>query len=202
MAVKIQLRRITNAQRLALTVAPAAGEPIYCTDKKQMWIGDGTTLVGLPLTLDWANLTGIPGYIDDTLEFTNLAAFPATGETGKVYVAQDSNRIYRWSGSLYIELSSAGVADVAIKLQTARTITLTGDVTGSVSFDGSANVSIATVVGDDSHSHTSLAPKASPALTGTPTAPTAATATNTTQIATTAFVKASIADAVIDGGTV
>lgn len=34
-----------------------------------------------------------------------------------------------------------------------------------------------------------LAPKASPALTGTPTAPTAAAGTNTTQIATTAFVK-------------
>ena len=37
-----------------------------------------------------------------------------------------------------------------------------------------------------------LAPKASPALTGTPTAPTAASGTNTTQIATTAFVKNAI----------
>lgn len=35
-----------------------------------------------------------------------------------------------------------------------------------------------------------LAPKVSPALTGTPTAPTASAATNSTQIATTAFVKA------------
>lgn len=39
----------------------------------------------------------------------------------------------------------------------------------------------------------SLAPKASPALTGTPTAPTAAPGTNTTQISTTAFVTAAIA---------
>lgn len=38
-----------------------------------------------------------------------------------------------------------------------------------------------------------LAPLASPALTGTPTAPTAAGGTNTTQIATTAFVAAAIA---------
>lgn len=37
-----------------------------------------------------------------------------------------------------------------------------------------------------------LAPKASPALTGTPTAPTAAASSNTTQIATTAFVQAAI----------
>lgn len=37
-----------------------------------------------------------------------------------------------------------------------------------------------------------VAPKASPAFTGTPTAPTAAGGTNTTQIATTAFVAAAI----------
>ena len=38
--------------------------------------------------------------------------------------------------------------------------------------------------------HTQYAPKASPALTGTPTAPTAGSSTNNTQIATTAFVQA------------
>lgn len=41
---------------------------------------------------------------------------------------------------------------------------------------------------------TTKADLASPALTGTPTAPTAATATNTTQIATTAYVKANLAN--------
>lgn len=45
-----------------------------------------------------------------------------------------------------------------------------------------------------------LAPLASPALTGTPTAPTAAAGTNTTQLATTAFVAA--AAAAIDAGNV
>lgn len=38
------------------------------------------------------------------------------------------------------------------------------------------------------------APKASPALTGTPTAPTAVAGTNTTQIATTAFVQSAVSD--------
>jgi hypothetical protein len=47
---------------------------------------------------------------------------------------------------------------------------------------------------------TNYAPKASPALTGTPTAPTAAPATNTTQIATTAFVTAAIAAIVPPAG--
>lgn len=40
-----------------------------------------------------------------------------------------------------------GNAGTATKLATARTITLTGDVSGTASFDGSANVSITTTVG-------------------------------------------------------
>ena len=47
----------------------------------------------------------------------------------------------------------SGNSGTATKLATARTITLAGDVTGSVSFDGSANVNITTTVGDDSHNH-------------------------------------------------
>lgn len=43
------------------------------------------------------------------------------------------------------------------------------------------------------------APKASPALTGTPTAPTAAAGTNTAQLATTAFVQKAFTDPVITG---
>ena len=49
--------------------------------------------------------TQLPSYVDDVLEYTNLAGFPATGTTGKIYVALDTNKIYRWSGSAYIEVS-------------------------------------------------------------------------------------------------
>lgn len=41
----------------------------------------------------------------------------------------------------------------AAKLTTPRSITLTGDVGGTVNFDGSINVSIETTVADDSHTH-------------------------------------------------
>ena len=41
--------------------------------------------------------TQLPSYVDDVLEYANLAAFPVTGETGKIYVALDSNKTYRWS---------------------------------------------------------------------------------------------------------
>lgn len=41
----------------------------------------------------------------------------------------------------------------ASKLTTARTIALSGDVSGSTTFDGSGNVTITTAVADDSHNH-------------------------------------------------
>lgn len=126
----------------------------------------------------------------------------------------DGNNTTRWASGWAISAvtafdtvedtisSNLPVAKTAAALTTARTISLAGDVTGSVSFNGTANVSITAAVVDDSHNHTfstvtglqtaldAKAPLASPALTGVPTAPTAATATNTTQVATTAFVKA------------
>jgi hypothetical protein len=46
-----------------------------------------------------------------------------------------------------------GNSATATKLQTPRTITLSGDVSGSTSFDGSANVTLSAQVANDSHSH-------------------------------------------------
>lgn len=54
----------------------------------------------------------LPSYVDDVLEYANLAAFPVTGETGKIYVALDTNKTYRWSGSVYIEISASEVNSV------------------------------------------------------------------------------------------
>lgn len=48
---------------------------------------------------------------------------------------------------------TTGNAATATTLETSRTIQLTGDVTGSATFDGSADATITAVVQDDSHSH-------------------------------------------------
>jgi hypothetical protein len=50
--------------------------------------------------------TYLPSYVDDVLEFANLAAFPVTGESGVIYIAIDTNKTYRWTGSVYIEISA------------------------------------------------------------------------------------------------
>jgi hypothetical protein len=47
----------------------------------------------------------LPSYVDDVLEYASLSAFPATGESGKIYVALDTNKTYRWSGTTYVEIS-------------------------------------------------------------------------------------------------
>lgn len=86
----------------------------------------------------------LPSYVDDVLEFANLAGFPGTGETGKIYVAIDTGYTYRWSGSAYVRVGAAAMtADEALKLTTPRSISATGDASWTVNFDGSANVSAA-----------------------------------------------------------
>lgn len=52
-----------------------------------------------------------------------------------------------------LQTSVSGNAGTATKLATAQTISLTGDVTGSASFDGSQAVSINAAVTDNSHNH-------------------------------------------------
>lgn len=60
----------------------------------------------------------LPSYVDDVLEYLTLSAFPATGETGKIYIAinqgtaANPTRQYRWTGSTYAEINpSPGTTD-------------------------------------------------------------------------------------------
>ena len=134
---------------------------------------------------------------DNTLTSSSSNTINTTG-TGNIVDFKVNNTT---KSSIDNNGNFTGKSASADKLATARTITLTGDVTGSASFDGSANISISATVADNSHNHVisnidnlqttldSKAPLASPAFTGIPTAPTAPNGTNTNQIATTAFVQ-------------
>ena len=65
----------------------------------------------------------LPSYVDDTVEgyyktanglfyldsgYTQLI----TGETGKIYISLDTNKTYRWSGSVYVYITSGAVDSV------------------------------------------------------------------------------------------
>lgn len=49
----------------------------------------------------------LPSYVDDVLEFSAKSSFPATGESGKIYVDTTTNKTYRWGSSAYVEISAS-----------------------------------------------------------------------------------------------
>lgn len=65
--------------------------------------------------------------------------------------------------------STTGNAATATALQTSRSISLVGDVSGSVNFNGTANVSITTVVSNNSHDHDGSTLSPNLVLSGTTT---------------------------------
>ena len=48
----------------------------------------------------------LPSYVDDVLEYTTRAQFPTTWEKGKIYIDISTDKIWRLSGSTYIEIKA------------------------------------------------------------------------------------------------
>lgn len=74
----------------------------------------------------------LPSYVDDVIEGASLEAFPAQGEGGKIYVALDTNKTYRWSGSQYTVISD----------------TIALGTTAGTAFEGSAGADLAQRIAD------------------------------------------------------
>ena len=53
----------------------------------------------------------LPSYVDDVMEYATIQALQADTtngrDSGKIYVARNTNKIYRWSGSTHIEISNS-----------------------------------------------------------------------------------------------
>jgi hypothetical protein len=79
----------------------------------------------------------LPSYVDDVLEYANLAAFPATGDSGKIYIAIDSAKVYRWSGSAYVEISASPGSTDAVPEGSTNLYHTASRVRTSISASGS-----------------------------------------------------------------
>lgn len=66
----------------------------------------------------------------------------------------------------YVDNKVPSVAETANKLSSAKTISLTGDVSGSGNFDGSNNLSITATVADNSHNHSNYLLTSGGTMTG------------------------------------
>lgn len=129
MARQLQLRRGTTAQHATFT--GAVGEVTIDTDKDALVVHDGVLAGGVTaaresvVTTHTGNTNNPHGVTKTQIGLENV---DNTSDADKV-------------------VASAG------KLTTTRTISLSGDATGSVSFDGSTNVDVVVAVGNDTHTH-------------------------------------------------
>jgi hypothetical protein len=110
------------AARSAISVTDAGGEgSLSYNSSTGVVTYTGPSFTGLEVTsakgqangyasLDASGLVPsaqLPSYVDDVIEAANQAALPVTGETSKIYVTLDNGKIYRWSGSAYVEISAS-----------------------------------------------------------------------------------------------
>ena len=107
------------------------------------------TLAATATNVAYSGLTGtVPTWNQNTTGNAATADYATSaGTAAAVPYANLTGTVPTWNQN------TTGNAATATKLATARTIGLSGDVSGSVSFDGSANATITAVVADDSHNH-------------------------------------------------
>jgi hypothetical protein len=102
-----------------LSGIPSTFAPSAHTHSQADVTGLVDALAGKQVAGTYATLVGgtvpssqLPSYVDDVIEYSTVSAFPATNDGGKIFVARDTGKIYRWSGSTYIEISpSPGSTD-------------------------------------------------------------------------------------------
>jgi hypothetical protein len=86
----------------------------------------------------------LPSYVDDAIEYANLAGFPGTGETGKIYVAQDTGYTYRWTGSVYVRIGSGGEVELNLGSTGSPSLFFNGDANTGLYSPGADQVAVAT----------------------------------------------------------
>ena len=166
----------SNLQALATAVGTAVKARIPASEK------------GTPNGVATLDGTGkipsaqLPSYVDDVVEYANMASFPATGSAGILYIDLATNKQYRWGGSAYQVITSGAVDSVNGQTGIVTIGNATTSVAGLMSgtdktkLDGvaaGAQVNVATNLGQGTLTNTTI-PLTSSTGTGT-TLPSATT---------------------------
>jgi hypothetical protein len=166
------------------------------TVNKDFKVKNGLIVEGTTATVN--NYDILTKKTDDQNYIIGLIGGTATStNTANAVVKRDGSGNFA-AGTITANLTGdvTGNADTATALETARTISLAGDVTGSVSFDGTANVSITATI-DGSFATDSEVSAAKAAAEATASAD-ATSKANAAQSAAEATAAAALASAVSD----
>lgn len=195
-------------QNLGTAPTGTEGQIFYDTGANCVKVHTGSGFVRVGLTADGSTITESNG----TISVGSIAISKVTGlQTALDNKVDDSQVLTNVpSGAVFTDtlpaiVNQGGTPELATGITAGEIRTLIG--AGTSNFNGaySSLSGIPSTFAPSAHTHEidevnglntalgTLAPLASPALTGTPTAPTAAVGNNTTQIATTAFVTGEIA---------
>jgi hypothetical protein len=101
-----------------------------------------TTVLSKKADLDEAGkvpANQLPSFVDDVLEFADLAAFPVEGESGKIYIAIDTNKSYRWSGSIFVEVSPSIGTNLAQGTNTNTNVIITSSTGSAATLNGATD---------------------------------------------------------------
>lgn len=220
MSNKIQVRRGVEANRGGIT--PSAGEILWITDTKRVYIGDGLT----PGGIDIFSVLGDAIYVDagtgagqvlildssgkvpssalpslsigEPFEVASQSAMLAlNAQAGDIAIRSDLNQTF------ILKTAPANVLSNWILLRTPTDVVLSvNGKTGALTITKN-DVGLGNVTNESKSSMFN-----SPAFTGTPTVPTQAISQNNTRVANTAWVRAYVASlglavegGSIDGGT-
>ncbi|RXM52153.1 MULTISPECIES: hypothetical protein [unclassified Chryseobacterium] len=97
----------------------------------------------------------LPSYVDDVLEFDSLSNLPQQGESGKIYITKDSNKIYRWTGARYIDITQGELGTLQSVTDRGNETTKSIKVQG-ISYGGSSSLNNI-MIGQETNDMTSQA---------------------------------------------
>ena len=135
----LQIRRGTDAQRQGIT--PKAGEPIFTTDTKKLYVGDGSTAGGIVVDTTGNQITDIiediTPQLGGPLDLNNQNIVG----TGNIAISgQISANAIDLKGSLFADDSTLLVDGINGRIVGPVFANVTGDVTGNVTGNLQGNV--------------------------------------------------------------
>ncbi|WP_347220172.1 hypothetical protein [Chryseobacterium sp.] len=97
----------------------------------------------------------LPSYVDDVLEFDSLSNLPQQGESGKIYITKDTNKLYRWTGARYIDITQGELSTLQSVTDRGNETTKSIKVQG-ISYGGSSQLNNV-MIGQETNDMTSQA---------------------------------------------